>query len=105
MAKVNNTIEIISLSSDGLSNPTPTGKAIIAGHLLGIQDIVSNHWYDNLLSDNVSPISKSYPLKLTTFHSNGDPQAAMEYAILESVQSICKDGKITSPIFLGTLVI
>ena len=96
MARVNNTIEIISLSSDGLSNPTPTGKAIIAGHLLGIQDIVS---------DNVTPISKSYPLKLTTFHSNGDPQAAMEYAIFESVQSICKDGKITSPIFLGTLVI
>ena len=87
------TIDVYSITTFGDSISTETSEAIKIGQYFAARDIESNYWNHNLLSD--------YLLNLVTLQSNGDVQTAIKHAIFESIQSICKDGVITSPIFLG----
>ena len=78
---------------DSMGMSTESSQTIAIGHDFGASDIQSNYWGHNLLP--------GFQFDLISLQSNGDVQTAMKHAIFESIQSICRDGVITSPIFLG----
>ena len=105
-------VDIIAITTSGAktnSNPIDTsisGNAIEVGHRIGADDINSDYWDDHLLGrDNTT--SPVYRLNVETLPSDGNAQLAMQYAIMETIESICNDqalSSITSPIFLGIFI-